>query len=250
MGKADLHIHTTYGDGMAEIDELLDYADAGDLDVIAVTEHDELRAALDAREQWARGSHRFELIVGEEVTALQGHLVALFVEEPLPSLRPLEEVLAAIHRQGGLAIIPHPLSWLTRSVGRRAIERVLALGGNDGVYFDAIETANLSLAGRITMERARRLNDERFHFAAVGASDAHFLEAVGSAYTTFEGRTAVDLRRAILEKTTASAAGHYPSLREIGWRKVMVQQYRGIMSTPRAMGWVPTIKSFVKRALP
>lgn len=250
MGKADLHIHTSYGDGMADIDELLDYAERSDLTVIAVTEHDELRAAFDARERWAKSNYRFDLIVGEEVTALEGHVVALFIEEPLPSLRHLPEVLAAIHRQGGLAIIPHPLSWLTRSVGQRAIERVLALGGNDGVYFDAIETANMSLAGRITMAKARRLNDERFHFAAVGASDAHFLEAVGSAYTTFEGATATDLRRAILEKRTAAVAGRPPRLSEIGWRKVMVQQYRGLMSTPRAMGWVPTIKSFVKRVLP
>ncbi len=250
MGKADLHIHTSYGDGMAEIDELLDYADAGDLTVIAITEHDGLRAAFEARERWAQGRHKFEVIVGEEVTALEGHLVALFVEEPLPSLRPLNEVLEAIHRQDGLAIIPHPMSWLTRSIGQRTIERILARGASDGLYFDAIETANVSPAGRVTMAKAQRLNDERFHFASVGASDAHFLEAVGSARTLFEGDTAADLRRAILEKTTRSEAGRYPSLREIGWRKVMVQQYRGIMSTPRAMGWGPTIKSFVRRVLP
>jgi hypothetical protein len=28
------------------------------------------------------------------------------------------------------------------------------------------------------------------------------------------------------------------------------QQWRGMMATPRQMGWLPTIGSFVRRALP
>ena len=38
------------------------------------------------------------------------------------------ETIAAIHGAGGLAVIPHPMSYLTRSVGQRALERLLALG--------------------------------------------------------------------------------------------------------------------------
>ena len=249
MGTADLHVHTVLGDGMAAISEILDYAeDSTELSVLAITEHDDLRPALAAREAWARGRYRFELLVAEEVTTIEGHLLALFIEEPVASLKPLLPTLEAVHRQGGLALIPHPLSWLTRSIGQRTIERVLR-DGNDGVYFDGIETSG-SPAARVTRSKAQRLNRERYHLAEVGASDAHFLQAIGACYTRFEGGTAEELRRAILERRTSAVVGRYPSIRQIGVLPVLRQQWRGMMATPRKMGWLPTIGSFIRRALP
>jgi predicted metal-dependent phosphoesterase TrpH len=249
VGKADLHVHTAQGDGMAEIPDLLAYVEEHtDLSVLAVTEHDDLRPALEARDAWARGRYRFEVVVGEEITALEGHLIALFIDEPVPSLKRLLPTLEAVHRQGGLCIIPHPMSWLTRSIGQRAIERVLR-DGRDGVSFDGMEAAS-SPAARVTLAKARRLNRERYHLAEVGGSDAHFLQAIGACYTTFEGSTAEELRRAILARTTAAESGRYPSLRQIGLLPFLHQQWRGIRVTPRKMGWLPTIGSFLRRAWP
>ncbi len=246
-GKADLHVHSAHSDGMAEPQELLDYVEAEtDLDVIAVTDHDDIEGALLAREAWARGRYRFELVTGIEVTAIEGHLLALFVEEPVAGLRPLEEVLEAVHRQGGLCIIPHPLSWLTRSLDRgtilRVLERQLA-----GVYFDGLETANQSPGARIGLRKALELNRSRLHLAEVGGSDAHFLKAIGSAYTQFPGRTADDLRRAILARETTGINGKHPTLLQIGLRQVVTQTWRGLTVTPRKMGWGPTATSFFKR---
>jgi predicted metal-dependent phosphoesterase TrpH len=230
---------------MATVPELLHYvAQRGDLDVIAVTEHDTLRAADEARELHARGRFAFDLVPGMEVTTLDGHLLALFIDEPVESFRRMEPTLEAIHRQGGLAIVPHPLSWLTRSVSARVLERIDATR-NDGVHFDGIEEYNLSPAGRVTSAKARLLNRDRYHLAALGCSDAHFLASIGSAYTTFEGRTAGDLRRAIEARTTAGAAGRAPRLSDLGYRNVALQQWRGMMATPRNMGWLPTIRSFI-----
>lgn len=249
MGKADLHVHTALGDGMAEIPELLAYTEERtDLSVIAVTEHDDLGAAMAARDAWSRGRYRFELIVGEEITTIEGHLLALFIEEPVPSLQPLIPTLEAVHRQGGLCVIPHPMSWLTRSIGQRDIERVLR-DDTSGASFDAMEASG-SPAARLTAKKARRLNRDRYHFPEVGGSDAHFLESLGSAFTRFEGDTAEDLRRAIQAGTTSSGNGRYPSMRELGFRRIVRQQWRGIMSTPRKMGWLPTIVSFLKRVRP
>jgi predicted metal-dependent phosphoesterase TrpH len=249
VGSADLHIHTALGDGMAEIPELLEHVQLQtDLDVIAITEHDSLRAALETREAWARGNYRFDLIVGEEVTTIEGHLVALFVEEPIDSLRPLAPTLEAIHKQGGLAIVPHPMSWLTRSLGQRVIERVLK-ERKDAVYFDAIEVSG-SLAARVSSAKVHRLNHERYRIPEVGGSDAHFPETIGSSRTLFEGTTAAELREAILAGKTSAVQTPYPSLRTIGARRIVQQQWRGMMATPRAMGWMPTIWSFVRRARP
>ena len=250
LGKADLHIHTAIGDGMAEIQELLDYVEEKtDLDVIAVTDHDNIRGAYAARELWAKGHYSFEVVAGVEVTALEGHLLALYVQEPPPALRPVTEVLAAVHSQGGLCIIPHPLNWLTRSLSRRTIERIMRTGG-DGVYFDGIELGNGAFAGRMNAKKAIKLNQERYHLAEVGGSDAHFLTAVGSAYTLFPGSTAEDLRSAILAKQSKAASGRHPSLLEIGPGQIARQAWRGITVTPRTLGWGPTAKSFVKRIFP
>jgi hypothetical protein len=244
MGSADLHIHTRHGDGMATVVDTLDRVEeAGQLDVIAFTEHDTLKASEEARELHARGRFTFEVVAGMEVTTLDGHLLALYIDEPVKSFTRIEPALEAIHGQGGIAVVPHPLSWLTRSVKTPVFKRVTAAGGNDGVYFDGIEEYNMSPAGRATSKRARALNLD-LGLAALGASDAHFLEAVGCARTEFNGTTADDLRAAIMAKATTAHAGRHPTMREVGYRNVAVQSWRGMLATPRVMGWGPTIRSF------
>ncbi len=247
MGKADLHVHTSHSDGMADVPALLAHVESHtDLDVIAVTDHDNIRGSLAAREAWARGTYRFEVVPGMEVTTIEGHILVLFIDEPVPCLRSLEKTLAAIHTLGGLAIIPHPLTWLTRGLGERHIRRVMSTE-HDGVHFDGIELTNGTPAGRWGAQKARALNDRHLHLAEAGGSDAHFLPAVGAGYTEFPGRTPADLRQAISDRSTLGVCLPHPSLREIGVRQIVRQTYRGLMSTPRAQGWGPTARSFVQR---
>jgi hypothetical protein len=246
-GKADLHVHTAASDGMAHAQEVLDHVEQRtSLDVIAVTDHDDIRGAWEAREAWAKGRYRFDLVVGVEVTAIEGHLLALFVEEPLPNLCRAEEVLEAVHRQGGICVAPHPLNWLTRSVGARTLRRIAAHPGH-GVHLDGMEVANQSPGSGMWRRRAVELNRSELGLAEVGGSDAHFTDFIGSAYTSFPGRTAADLRRAILERSTRGVTGRHPGFRQIGAGRLLRQTYRGIMTTPRRMGWGPTAASFVRR---
>jgi len=240
MGKADLHVHTSFSDGMAGARELLDYVETRtDLDVLAVTDHDDVRGALLARELWAKGGYRFDFVPGVEVTTIEGHLLALFVEEPLPSLCRLEEALEAVHRQGGIAVAPHPMNPLTRSLGARELRRA------DGLH--GIEAANCSPGSGFRRARALALNRERLGLAEVGGSDAHFLDFVGAAYTLFPGKTALELKQAIVGRKTEARNGHRPNLARIGPRRLAQQMYRGFMTTPRRMGWGATAGSFVQR---
>ena len=227
--------------------QVLEYVEAEtDLDVIAVTDHDNIRGAMQTREAWARGNYRFQVVAGMEVTAIEGHIIALYVEEPLPSLRPVEEVLEAVHRQDGLAIAAHPLMWLTRSLGEKDLGRI-AGSGREGVYLDGMETANQSPGAGLRLKRVGALNRERYHLAEVGSSDAHHLKAIGSAHTEFPGRSAEELRRSILERTCRGVNGRYPSLLEIGPSQVLRQAWRGLTITPRTFGWRATAGSFYKR---
>lgn len=247
MGTADLHVHTSASDGMARAHEVLEYVgrDTG-LDVVAVTDHDGIRGAWEAREVWAKGAYRFDFVMGIEVTAIEGHVLALFVEEPVPNLCRVEEVLEAVHKQGGLCVAPHPMTWLTRGMDRKTLLGV-SEARRDGVHFDGIETANQSPAARIGRRRTKELNRTRLGLAEVGGSDAHFLPVIGSAFTRFEGSTAADLRRSIIERTTRGVNGRYPSFFELGAMNVLRQSWRGIMTTPRSMGWGPTAASFARR---
>jgi predicted metal-dependent phosphoesterase TrpH len=233
-GKADLHLHTARGDGMATVAQLLDYVESDtDLDLIAVTDHDQLDAALEARETHARrGGYHFDVITGVEITTIEGHLLALGIDRPVPSFRSLTSTLDAVHRQGGVCLIPHPMSWLTRSIGRHGIERVLSRRA-DGFWFDGIELSNPSPAGRVIERRARQLNDADFHLPAAGGSDAHYLPLVGTAFTGFPGRGADGFRAALRERTTWTERGPHPSLAQLGYGQVLRQTWRGLWATPR-----------------
>ena len=81
FGRADLQVHSAYGDGMATAAEIFDRVEAhGALDVIAITDHDDVTGALEAREVHARGHYRFAFVPGIEVTTRSGHMLALFVD--------------------------------------------------------------------------------------------------------------------------------------------------------------------------
>jgi hypothetical protein len=225
---------------MADVPELLEYVESQtDLDIIGIVDHDDVRGALAARDRWTKGGYRFELVTGIEVTAIEGHLLALYVDEPVESLRPLERIVEDVHRQGGLCVVPHPMSWLTRSIGSRTLKRFVAA-------LDGIEVKSCSPAARVSNGRAAALN-RSLKLADLGGSDAHFLQAIGSAYTEFDGRTAADLKRAIIDRATRAVYGAPVAWRRIGVRHMARQTWRGIYATPRAMGWGPTTRSFVRR---
>ncbi|MDQ2785806.1 MAG: PHP domain-containing protein, partial [Chloroflexota bacterium] len=127
LGRADIHLHTDVVDGLQSVAQLLDYAEhETDLDCVAITDHDEIRGALAARDLAGRRSGRVHVITGTEVTTRHGHLLALFVDRTFPMLKSVDATLAAIHAAGGIAIVPHPLSWLTTSMGERTLRRIHA----------------------------------------------------------------------------------------------------------------------------
>jgi predicted metal-dependent phosphoesterase TrpH len=220
-------------DGFATVEQLLEWVEhSTDLDVIAVTDHEDVQGGLRARELAARRRYRFEVIPGAEITTLQGHVLALFMERNLPSFRGVESTLAMIHDAGGLAIAPHPLSWLTRSVGQRTLDD-LWRRGERGVQFDAMELANASPAGRWIGEKATVLNAERWRLPETGGSDAHHLEHVGTGWTEFEGRTAEELRLAIVRGATRAGMVAGPAMPLVARWRLAVGLAWGYSATPR-----------------
>ena len=234
MGKADLHLHTRVSDGMATVEQVVDYVEhRTDLDVVCVTDHEDVTGGLRAREYAAKRGYRVEVVPGAEVTTLQGHVLGLFIERTPKSFRSVEPMLEAVHGMGGLAIVPHPMSWLTRSVSRRTLERLVARG-EEGVMFDGLETGNPSPAGRVTSAAASRLN-AGWGMAEVGGSDAHHLAHIGSGWTAFEGSSADDLRQALVRGAVRPEVRPYAGVREVGLGQLALGLVWGYSATPRKM---------------
>ncbi|MDQ2688972.1 MAG: phosphotransferase [Chloroflexota bacterium] len=237
QGKADMHLHTLYSDGTASVQALLDHVESHtDLDLIAVTDHERIDGALRARDLHAAGDYSFELVVGEEITTRRGHVLALFVEERIPALRPLPETLERIHDQGAIAVAAHPLAPLTPSLGRRSL--VAAHRAADPRHrLDAIELMNPSAAGRVRQAARARLNDELLHLAAVGNSDAHVLEGVGTAWTWFPGAGAADYRAAIEARATRPDGSFWTGGHNIDvYRRQLIAKARHLRHTLRPTG--------------
>jgi predicted metal-dependent phosphoesterase TrpH len=205
LGKADLHIHSVFSDGSSTISQILDYAENfTDLGCIAITDHNTINGALEARKLQLQKYYRFELIVGEEVSSKEGHILALFIEKPIPEGLSARETLKLIHAQGGVAIASHPFEH-TRFNNPNMVMM-------DGVgaatmikerkYFDGIEVVNATPTLSDENLRASALNRTLLGLTETGSSDAHIPDAIGRGYTLFEGETAKELKIALLSRQT------------------------------------------------
>lgn len=206
-------------------DALVDYAErCTDVDIIAVTDHDEVQSALAARDRATSHGYRVQVIAGVEVTTRDGHLLALFVEDRPPALRPAVETAEWVLRHGGLCIAPHPFSRWTYSLSTTTM---LALSQRD--VLAGVEVLNASPAGRSSHSRALAFRADA-RVAAVGGSDAHTLGVVGLARTRFPGRTTDDLRRA-LEAGTTVADGRFARAGEVA-AEALPQLARSMVHLP------------------
>ncbi len=166
----DLHMHTDHSyDCATPVEVLLAEARSRGLGAIAVTDHNEISGALEARAK----TDGVKVIVGEEVkTAEQGEVIGLFLERKIPRGMTLQETIAEIKHQGGIVYVPHPFDRLHSVPDYEHLLDVL-----DDV--DALEVFNPRVA-------ISEFNDEAVRFAAkyripAGAgSDAHVPQGLGS----------------------------------------------------------------------
>ncbi len=204
MGKADLHMHSTYSDGCESVERIVTFVEQDtDLDVIAITDHDCLAGALQARDFAARQRGRLQVIPGAEISTRDGHLLALNIERLIPAGWSMADTAAAVREQGGVAIAAHPLSRWCPSVQRPVLDEISPL-------LDGLEAINGSFAGIGSNGYVHTVNQTAYRLAETGGSDAHTLSAIGCAYTTFPGHSAEDLIRALRARTTRAEGGLWP----------------------------------------
>src|ERR1044071_2474472 len=192
MGLADLHIHTIYSyDGTATVPGVLQRAQEVGLNVIAITDHDEIKGSLKAFDLAPRFG--IEVIPGIEVTTAEGDLLALFVTEKIEPNLSLIETILKVGEAGGICIAPHPMA---RGMGMKSLGLASLIRAFDhpeaSRILIGIETYNATALDRESNTHALNLAAQFPDLAQVGNSDAHTLQTIGLGTTEFLGHSAAD----------------------------------------------------------
>jgi predicted metal-dependent phosphoesterase TrpH len=171
--EVDLHMHTDHSpDCATPVEVLLETARDRGLGAIAITDHNEVSGALEAREIAERMGD-IEVIVAEEVkTAEQGEVIGLFIEEKIPRGMTMAETIVAIREQGGLVYVPHPFD---RFHSVPDYEHLLDIVEE----IDILEVFNPRVALTAFNEEAERFA-RKYRIVPGAGSDSHVAQGLGS----------------------------------------------------------------------
>lgn len=174
MYKIDLHTHSIASpDGGITLQQYQAILRSRTLDAIAITDHNRIDFALDAR---AKLGDR--IIVGEEIMTREGEIIGLFLSTVIPSGLPLSETIELIKQQGGIVYVPHPFETYRSGIHPQVLESVQ----------DAIDLIEICNGRAITQQRNKqalvwaKLNNK----PGCASSDAHGKGGLGTTYTAFK----------------------------------------------------------------
>ena len=206
--------------------QLVDAAIAAHLDLIAVTDHDTMDAVAETRRH---GETKGVVVVaGQEITTkwpAQTHVLGWFLERPVKRGMSLEDTVAAIHDQGGLAIIPHPfMPSYFASIQPEMLRRLIEKHPVDGIEMQF--TAPIGSHRKRALDAFYTAHRDRLG-AAVGASDCHLgAHDIASVVTRYEG----DFRTALVRRATSPERLRRRGKAPVGL--IVRQQWRALVELP------------------
>jgi predicted metal-dependent phosphoesterase TrpH len=171
--EVDLHMHTDHStDCATPVDVLLRTARDRGLGAIAITDHNEVSGAIEAR-RIAEESGEIKVIVAEEVkTAEQGEVIGLFIEEKIAKGMTMAETIAAIREQGGLVYVPHPFDRFHSVPDYEHLIEIVE-------EIDILEVFNPRVAVTSFNEEAERFA-RKYRIVSGAGSDSHVAQGLGS----------------------------------------------------------------------
>lgn len=208
MRHAETHLHTVASDGLMTAEDVVESAFRHPFEIhtIVITDHNTIAEAEKAKNLALQKGYPLEVVVGEEIDTkkgdkLQGHLLALYIESPIPRGLPAIETIRLIHRAGGLVVVPHSfLPGIVRSLDEQTVISIMA-DPDPEIYIDGFEVFNFGVKPGVNQKAQEFFVAHRENLGAPTAgTDAHF-HLFGGGVTAYKGGT---LREGIEQKTTVA----------------------------------------------
>lgn len=216
--KLDLHVHTKYSyDGILSPEKVLKLAINKGLNGIAITDHNSIRGAKEAKE--ANKNKDFIVIVGSEIKTNRGEVMGLFLQEEIAS-RDFYEAIEEIKAQDGIITIPHPFDTMRSST--------LIPSKEDAKLVHGVEVFNsrciFSKYNKLAMEFSKSNG-----LSMTAGSDAHFANEVGLSGIIVHAEDEEEIKKAILNKKV-EIFGKKSSILNHGMTK-MIELWRRLRSS-------------------
>ena len=209
IGHADLHVHPS-GDGSSAKTPMAMYKAlrTSDLRLAVLTDHNRVDVARELAARSRDEGIPIALVVGEEITTRDGHLLGVGLTARVPAGLSLAEAVAAVHDQGGIAVVAHPLLPAYMAASARLLVELAE--GDPRQRPDALEAMHPMAAWMPGWRRRVERLAQRCGYAVVGGSDAHVPRSVGFGQTCFHGETEAALMTAIRARETWAEGRRYP----------------------------------------
>ena len=198
----ELHSHTHYSRGtkifyesLHRPREMLAQAKKLGAGAIAITDHDEIKGALEAKKLSKKMG--IEVIVSEEVTSASGHVLALGINEWIQPMLSVAETVERIHEQGGVAIAPHPFDFKRNGIRMECL------------LCDGIEVFNAMSIDRITNKKALKIAKAR-NLPMTAGSDAHSVDMLGYGMTRVDAHDAESILKEVRKGSTSLVTTYMP----------------------------------------
>jgi predicted metal-dependent phosphoesterase TrpH len=188
--KYDLHIHTHYSKcSNLKPKTILRLAKKRKLDGIAITDHHEIKGALEVKK--LNKDKNFEVIIGGEIATNYGDVLVYYLKKKIDEID-FSKVVEEARKQDALIILPHPFR--RTMVNDHKFKLPLSKVKN---RIDAVECLNARMLFKSDNMKADKIAT-KLNIAKTAGSDAHFSFEIGTAYTVFDG----NLRTALKKKKT------------------------------------------------
>ncbi|BDB97751.1 PHP-associated domain-containing protein [Saccharolobus caldissimus] len=155
----DFHVHSLYSDGKYLPKDIVNFAKKLNI-YIALTDHDTSLGVRDVKEQ---------VIPGQEVTTEYGHVIILCNFIPSPPNK-IDQLIDYAKENSCIIFPSHPFDIFRKGIGNKIFE----------YKFDMIEIYN-SKAPKSANKKAKEVAT-KLNLPGVANSDAHVIQAIGSAY--------------------------------------------------------------------
>jgi hypothetical protein len=232
---ADFHVHSFPGDGGLAPWDITAEARRRGLDVVALTNHNNLYSWRLAQPLASR-TEGVMVLPGIELTSIGYHMAAVAVETPVAWRQSPAAAAAAIHAQGGIAIAAHPAS-----PARSRLDDPDALDALDG--FEAASSDG-TISGVAAF--ARRALTRRPSLAAIGASDFHYFAPLGvcRTFVFVTERSPAGVLEAVRRGRTVACDGRGDTSGPTELAAAVTAECRRLATAPAAgWGWIDGVST-------